>query len=130
MQWLQGHFSKIQGALDKKETGKFRVNPMIDESQKLTELIEYQQDSVVSKTIIKKEAGTVTLFAFAEGEGLSEHTAPYDAMVYAVDGEAEITVSARSNVLRQGEMIILPANKPHAVKAWKRFKMLLIMIKS
>ncbi len=103
---------------------------MIIESQKLTELIEYQQDSVVSKTIIKKEAGTVTLFAFSEGEGLSEHTAPYDAMVYAVDGEAEITVSGRSNVLRQGEMIILPANKPHAVKAWKRFKMLLIMIKS
>ena len=103
---------------------------MIVESQKLTKLIEYQQDSVVSKTIIKTEAGTVTLFAFAEGEGLSEHTAPYDAMVYAVDGEAEITVSGRSNVLRQGEMIILPANKPHAVKAWKRFKMLLIMIKS
>ena len=103
---------------------------MIAESQKLTELIEYHQDSVVSKTIIKKEAGTVTLFAFSEGEGLSEHTAPYDAMVYAVDGEAEITVSGRSNVLRQGEMIIFPANKPHAVKAWKRFKMLLIMIKS
>ncbi len=103
---------------------------MIVESQKLTELIEYQQDSVVSKTIIKKKTGTVTLFAFAEGEELSEHTAPYDAMVYAVDGEAEITVSGRSNVLRQGEMILLPANKPHAVKAWKRFKMLLIMIKS
>ena len=103
---------------------------MIDESQKLTELIEYQRDSVVSKTIIKKEAGTVTLFAFSEGEGLSEHTAPYEAMVYAVNGEAEITVSGRSSVLRHGEMIILPANKPHAVKAWKRFKMLLIMIKS
>lgn len=103
---------------------------MIVESQKLTELIEYQQDSVVSKTIIKKKTGTVTLFAFAEGEGLSEHTAPYDAMVYAVDGEAEITVSGRSNVLRQGEMTLLPANKPHAVKARKRFKMLLIMIKS
>ena len=103
---------------------------MIAESQKLTELIEYHQDSVVSKTIIKKKTGTVTLFAFAAGEGLSEHTAPYDAMVYAVDGEAEITVSGRSNVLRQGEMIIFPANKPHAVKAWKRFKMLLIMIKS
>ena len=103
---------------------------MIVESQKLTELIEYQQDSVVSKTIIKKKTGTVTLFAFTEGEGLSEHTAPYDAMVYAVDGEAEITVSGRSNVLRQGEMTLLPANKPHAVKARKRFKMLLIMIKS
>jgi len=130
MQRLQSHFSKIQGALYKKETGKFGVNLMIVENQKLTELIEYQQDSVVSKTIIKKKTGTVTLFAFSEGEGLSEHTAPYDAMVYAVDGEAEITVSGRSNVLRQGEMIILPANKPHAVKAWKRFKMLLIMIKS
>ena len=130
MQRLQSHIPTIQGALYKKETGKFGVNLMIVESQKLTELIEYQQDSVVSKTIIKKKTGTVTLFAFAEGEGLSEHTAPYDAMVYAVDGEAEITVSGRSNVLRQGEMIILPANKPHAVKARKRFKMLLIMIKS
>ena len=103
---------------------------MIVESQKLTKLIEYQQDSVVSMTIIKKQTGTVTLFAFAEGEGLSEHTAPYEAMIYAVDGEAEITISGKSNVLRQNEMIILPANEPHAVKARKRFKMLLIMIKS
>lgn len=102
---------------------------MIGEKKTLANLVDYQAESVVSKTIIKKEAGTVTLFAFAEGEGLSEHTAPYDAIVYAVDGEAEITVSGRSNVLRQGEMIILPANKPHAVRAWKRFKMLLIMIK-
>ena len=103
---------------------------MIAESQKLTELIEYHQGSVVSKTIIKKETGTVTLFAFDEGEGLSEHTAPYEAMVYAADGEAEITVSGRSNILRQSEMILLPANEPHSVKARKRFKMLLIMIKS
>ncbi len=102
---------------------------MIGEKKTLAELVDYHAESVVSKTIIKKEAGTVTLFAFAEGEGFSEHTSPHEAMVYLLDGEAEITVSGRSNVLRQGEMIILPANKPHAVKAWKRFKMLLIMIK-
>lgn len=102
---------------------------MTGEKKTLAELVDYQTESVVSKTIIKKEAGTVTLFAFAEGEGLSEHTAPYDAMVYAVDGEAEITIAGNPFHLRQGEMIILPADKPHALKAMKKFKMLLVMIK-
>lgn len=96
----------------------------------LEALIVYQKDSVVSKTIIGKKTGTVTLFAFDKGQGLSEHTAPFDAMVYLVDGEAEVTVSAKEIILKKGDTIILPANKPHALKALSKFKMLLVMIKS
>lgn len=98
--------------------------------QNLAEMIEYQKSSVVSKTIIDKMAGTVTLFAFAEGQGLSEHTAPFDAMVYLVDGEADVTVSGKPHRLKQGDMIIMPANDPHALKAITKFKMLLVMVKS
>jgi len=94
------------------------------------ELVEYQEGTVVSRTIINKQAGTVTLFAFDVGEGLSEHTAPYDALVYLLDGEAEIKISGVPHQLKQGEMIIMPANEPHALKAVKRFKMMLVMIKS
>ena len=97
---------------------------------KLADLIAYQDGSVVSRTIIDKEAGTVTLFAFDEGQGLSEHTAPFDALVYALDGEVEVTISGKKFQLKKEEMIIMPANKPHALKATKRFKMLLTMIKS
>jgi quercetin dioxygenase-like cupin family protein len=93
-------------------------------------LVEYQPGSVVSRTIIDKPAGTLTLFAFGEGQGLSEHTAPYDALVYILDGEAEITISGKSNLVKRGEMLIMPADKPHALRAVKRFKMLLVMIKS
>lgn len=96
----------------------------------LENLITYQQDSVVSKTIIGKKTGTVTLFAFDKGQGLSEHTAPFEAIVYLVDGEAEITIAGKSHVVRKGEMIILPANIPHALQAATPFKMLLTMIKS
>jgi quercetin dioxygenase-like cupin family protein len=96
----------------------------------LNEVIEYQKDSVVSKTIIKQDKGNVTIFAFDEGQGLSEHTAPFDALVYIIDGEAEITIAGQNHILKQGEMIIMPANKPHALKAVKRFKMMLVMIKS
>jgi quercetin dioxygenase-like cupin family protein len=92
--------------------------------------IEYQKDSVVSKTIIRKKTGTVTLFAFDKGQGLSEHTAPYDAMVYAVDGEAEITIGGNELVVKKGEMVVLPANVPHSVEALSPYKMLLTMIKS
>jgi len=98
--------------------------------QKLKELIEYQKDYVVSKTIIDKKAGTITLFAFDKGQGLSEHTAPYDAMVYIVDGKAEIIISGKENQVAEGEMIIMPANEPHALKAPEMFKMMLVMIKS
>jgi quercetin dioxygenase-like cupin family protein len=100
------------------------------EAVRLVDLIVYQEGSVVSRTIIDKKAGTVTLFAFVEGEGLSEHTTPYDALVYIVDGEAEVTISGKSLVLKQGEMVVMPANKPHALRAVKRFKMVLTMIRS
>lgn len=96
----------------------------------MAELVEYQPGSVVSRTIIDKPAGTLTLFAFGEGQGLSEHTAPFDAMVYILDGEAEVTISGKANLVKQGEMLIMPANQPHALRAVKQFKMLLVMIKS
>jgi len=96
----------------------------------LNELINYQDGSVVSRTIMDKKAGTTTLFAFAEGEGLSEHTAPFDALVYILDGEAEVTISGKPFQVKKGEMIIMPANDPHALRATKLFKMLLVMIKS
>ncbi|HPB31712.1 MAG TPA: cupin domain-containing protein [Candidatus Sumerlaeota bacterium] len=96
----------------------------------LVDLIAYQEGSVVSKTLIEKKSGTVTLFAFAPGQGLSEHTAPFDAMVCVLDGAAEITISGNPIVVRKGGMIIMPANKPHALKAIEQFKMMLIMIRS
>ncbi len=98
--------------------------------ENLREMIEYQEGSVVSKTIIDKQMGTVTLFAFGKGEGLSKHTAPFDAMVYIFDGQAEVTISDKQNRLKTGEMIIMPANEPHALKALEQFKMMLIMIKA
>lgn len=96
----------------------------------LVDMIDCQSGSVVSREIIKKKTGTVTLFAFDEGQGLSEHTTQFDALVYVVDGEAEIIISGKPYRLNVGEMIIMPANEPHAVNAVKRFKMLLVMIKS
>lgn len=96
----------------------------------LSGLIDYQEGSVVSRTIIDKKTGTVTLFAFDQDQGLSEHTAPYDAMVYVLDGEVDITISGKPLKLRQGEMTIIPANEPHALAAKTRFKMLLTMLKS
>ena len=96
----------------------------------LVNLIDYQEGSVVSRTIIDKETGTVTLFAFDEGQGLSEHTAPYDALVHVLEGDAKVTISGKTLIVKQGEMIIMPANQPHALSAVTRFKMLLTMIKS
>jgi len=96
----------------------------------LVGLIQYQEGSVVSRTILNKKTGTVTLFAFDEGQSLSEHTAPYDALVYILDGEAEVNVSGKDISMKKGEMVIMPANKPHALRAVRQYKMLLIMIKS
>jgi quercetin dioxygenase-like cupin family protein len=93
-------------------------------------MVDYQTGSVVSRTLIDKQAGTVTLFAFDEGQGLSEHKAPFDAMVDIIDGQAVITISGKEYHLTTGEMIIMPANEPHALKAVQKFKMLLVMIKS
>jgi len=97
---------------------------------RLAELTSYQEGSIVSRQIISRKTGTVTLFAFDKGQELSEHTAPYDAMVYVLDGEAHIRIAGRPFVLQPGDMIIMPANQAHAVKAEKLFKMLLIMIRS
>jgi quercetin dioxygenase-like cupin family protein len=100
------------------------------QAAKLIDLIAYQTGSVVSRTIIDKPAGTVTLFAFDQDQGLSEHSAPFDALVYLVDGEADITIAGVVHRVKSGQMIILPANVPHALKAVAGFKMLLTMIKA
>ena len=94
------------------------------------DLLQYQEGAVVSRTLIDKKVGTVTMFAFDEDQGLSEHTAPYDAMVMITEGEAEIRISGEPFQLKQGETIILPAGKPHALRAISPFKMMLIMIRS
>jgi quercetin dioxygenase-like cupin family protein len=96
----------------------------------VAELVAYQRGSVVSREIIRKQSGTVTVFAFDEGQGLSEHVAPFDALLLGLDGEAEITVAGKASVVASGKMIILPAGKPHAIRASKKFKMMLVMIRS
>ncbi|MCX5821338.1 MAG: cupin domain-containing protein [Deltaproteobacteria bacterium] len=103
---------------------------MTQPASNLKDMIAYQVDSIVSKEIIKKQTGTVTIFAFDQDQGLSEHTAPFDALVYIIDGEAEIIISGKPRRLKEGEMIIMPGGKPHAVKAIEEFKMMLVMIKS
>jgi len=96
----------------------------------LVDEIAYQDGAVVSKTLIDKKAGTLTLFAFWKGQALSEHTAPFDAFVNVLDGEADITISGHTVRVRKGEMIIMPANQPHALQAATNFKMMLVMIRS
>jgi len=100
------------------------------EAKQLAGLVAYQKDAVVSSEIVKKETGTVTIFAFDRGQGLSEHTAPFDAFVYLPEGRAEITIAGAPHLLGQGDMIVMPAHVPHAVKAIESFKMLLVMIRS
>jgi len=97
--------------------------------QNLTEIANYQSSAVVSREIMKKSSGTVTLFAFDQGQGLSEHTAPFDALVCVLEGEAEVTVSSQPHTVSAGQMVIMPANKPHVLQAKKRFKMLLTLLK-
>jgi len=92
--------------------------------------VDYQSGGIVSRQIVKKTTGNVTLFAFDEGQELTEHTSPFDALVHVLDGEARITVAGEPAVVRAGEMVVLPANVPHAVQARTRFKMLLTMIRS
>ena len=104
-----------------------KVEPQV---RKLTELVDYQEGSVVSRTIVDKKTGGVTLFAFDEVQGLSEHTAPFDALVNVVDGQAGITISGASYQVKAGEMILMPAGVPHALWATSRFKMMLTMIRS
>jgi quercetin dioxygenase-like cupin family protein len=96
----------------------------------MKDMVVYQDGSIVSKEIIKKPTGTVTVFAFDQNQGLSEHTAPFDALVYVLDGETEITISGKPHHLKEGDMIIMPGGEPHSLKAVRRFKMLLVMIRS
>lgn len=96
----------------------------------LADLADYQERSVVNRTLIKQEQGSVTLFAFDRGQGLSEHTAPFDALVQVLEGEADVTIAGQPHRLQAGELIIMPADKPHALKAPRRFKMLLTMIRA
>ncbi len=96
----------------------------------LKDSIEYQSGSIVSKEILKTEGGTVTIFAFDAGQGLSEHAAPFNALVQILDGEAQINIEKTSYTLTEGHLIELPANKSHSLKALKRFKMMLVMLKS
>ncbi|MCP8323240.1 MAG: cupin domain-containing protein [Candidatus Methylarchaceae archaeon HK02M2] len=100
------------------------------QATRLSDLVNYQEGSIVSRTIINKKTGTVTLFAFDKGQGLSEHITPFDALVYLLDGEVEIVISGQVHHLKEGEMIIMPAHQPHALKAVHKFKMVLTMIKS
>lgn len=110
--------------------GKLRILHIEPGVVSLADSVNYQEGSVVSKQLVKKDTGNVTLFAFDQGQGLTEHTAPYDALVYIPEGEVEITIAKKPYVLKGGEMIIMPANQPHALKALKKFKMLLVMIRS
>jgi len=112
---------------DKKEKS---AENLMAKATRLIDLINYQEGSVVSREIISKKTGTVTLFAFDEGQGLSEHTAPFDALVYCLDGNVEVTISGNPIQLKPGEVVIMPAHQPHALKALKKLKMLLIMIRT
>ena len=111
----------------KKEKGPEELKA---QALRLADLAQYQDGAVVSREILRKKTGTVTVFAFDKGEELSEHTAPFDALVLCLDGEADIAISGKIHRLKSGEMIIMPANEPHALKAVKKFKMALIMIRS
>jgi quercetin dioxygenase-like cupin family protein len=103
---------------------------VMSKAVELADLVDYQTGSVVSRTVIAKKTGTVTVFAFDKGQGLSTHSAPFDALVYILDGEAKITISDKPQKVKAGEIIIMPADKPHALKAVKPFKMVLVMVKS
>ena len=92
-------------------------------------IVDYQSDSIVSRTVIDRDVGTVTLFAFDQGQGLSEHVAPFDALVHVLDGEAEISIAGAAHTVKAGQMLIMPANEPHALQADRRFKMMLVMVR-
>lgn len=102
----------------------------LGETINLANLVGYQEGAVVSRAVVDKPVGTITAFAFDEGEGLSEHTAPYDAFVQVLDGEAQVTIEGTVHAVSAGEIIVMPANRPHSLRAEKRFKMLLVMIRA
>ncbi len=106
------------------------MNDIFAKASCLKDLVSYQDGAVVSKEILKKDNSSLTLFAFDKGQGLSEHSAPFDAFVYIVDGVAEVTISKIPTILKAGEAVIMPANKPHSLAAHERFKMLLVMLRA
>lgn len=110
-------------------SNEVRIKDIV-EIYNLNDMLDYQKGSVVSRTLIDKNEGTVTLFSFDKDQGLSEHTTPFDALVNVIDGKVKITISKKDYILNKGQMIIMPANEPHALKALERFKMMLIMIKA
>ena len=116
--------------MDCEKADKRVLDACMGKSQKLASLVEYASDSIVSKTILDKSAGTITLFAFDRGQKLSEHTAPYDAVVQVIDGAAKLTIGGEAVKVSSGDIIIMPANVPHAVAAEEKFKMLLTMIRA
>lgn len=105
------------------------TNHFIGQSLNLSALVAYQEGGVVSREILRNPSGTITVFAFDQGQGLSEHTSPYNAFVLVYEGEAEITIDGKKQIVGQGEVIIMPANRPHALHAVKRFRMLLVLVK-
>jgi quercetin dioxygenase-like cupin family protein len=127
MPFTQGGFKIMPTSSKSPSVGS---TDFIAESLDLESLVAYQKNSVVSKQILNKKTGSLTLFAFDRGEGLSEHTAPYDASVFILDGKATIVIDGKPHKLEKGEMIIMPAGVPHSLKATHPFKMLLIMIRS
>src|SRR3990170_2915514 len=101
-----------------------KPDELVGRAIQMAELVDYQDGAVVSRTVIKKDTGTVTLFAFDKGEGLSEHTAPFDAFVYVMDGRTEVTIAGETHEVEAGEMIVMPANQPHSLAAPERFKLM------
>ena len=116
--------------MDREKADKSVLDACMRRNQELVSLVEYAADSIVSKTILDKPVGTITLFAFDKGQKLNEHTAPYDAVVQVIDGSAQLTIGGEDVRVSAGEIIIMPANVPHAVVAEERFKMLLTMIRA
>ena len=115
----------MENSKEQEDAGK-----LISQVNRLDALVSYQEGSIVSRTIIDKKTGTLTLFAFWKGQALSEHTAPFDALVYVLDGEADVIISGKKHLVKQGEIIIMPADEPHALNAVQNFKMLLVMIRT
>ena len=121
--------TQIEQNSEAAKSGKGKAKLQTGEALDLANLVNYGEDSIVSRTLVKNSAGTVTLFAFDEGQGLSEHTAPFDALVYIVEGESEIIIDGKSNRVCAGQLIMMPANITHALNANVRFKMMLTMIR-
>ena len=115
--------------MNERKNGKL-LESCLSKAQTLNKIIDYSTDSVVSKTIVDKEAGTITLFSFDKGQALSEHSSPFDAVVEVIEGKALITIGGTKNEVAEGQIIIMPANIPHSVRSEERFKMVLIMIRS